>query len=125
MPIAEFSGRRNWGYDGVLPYAPDCAYGSPDDLRLLIDTAHGMGMQVFLDVVYNHFGPEGNYLPGYAPEFFRSDRATPWGAAIDFRKPQVRTFFAENALYSSEERRVGKECVRPCRSRWSPWHKKK
>src|SRR3546814_9440654 len=64
-----------------------------------------MGMQVCLDVVYNHFGPEGNYRPGYAPEFFRSGRATPWGAAIDFRKPQVRTFFAENALYWLREYR--------------------
>jgi maltooligosyltrehalose trehalohydrolase len=105
MPIADFPGPRNWGYDGVLPYAPDCAYGSPDDLRLLIDTAHGMGMQVFLDVVYNHFGPEGNYLPGYAPEFFRQEEITPWGPAIDFRRTQVRSFFAENALYWLREYR--------------------
>ncbi|MGB3290600.1 MAG: malto-oligosyltrehalose trehalohydrolase [Burkholderiaceae bacterium] len=105
MPIADFPGPRNWGYDGVLPYAPDAAYGSPDDLRMLVDTAHGMGMQVFLDVVYNHFGPEGNYLPGYAPEFFREDRMTPWGPAIDFRRKQVRAFFAENALYWLREYR--------------------
>lgn len=105
MPIADFPGPRNWGYDGVLPYAPDCAYGSPDDLRLLIDTAHCMGLQVFLDVVYNHFGPEGNYLPSYAPEFFRQDRATPWGPAIDFDRKQVRSFFAENALYWLREYR--------------------
>lgn len=105
MPVADFSGPRNWGYDGVLPYAPDCAYGSPDDLKALIDTAHGMGMMVFLDVVYNHFGPDGNYLASYAPDFFRNDMETPWGPAIDFRQPQVRRFFAENALYWLREYR--------------------
>lgn len=105
MPVADFPGARNWGYDGVLPYAPDCAYGSPEDLSLLIDTAHGMGIQVILDVVYNHFGPDGNYLASYAPDFFRSDMPTPWGPAIDFRKPQVRAFFAENALYWLREYR--------------------
>lgn len=99
MPIADFPGHRNWGYDGVLPYAPDTAYGTPDELRALIDTAHGLGMMVFLDVVYNHFGPDGNYLGQYASDFFRSDIDTPWGPAIDFRRPQVRQFFAENALY--------------------------
>ena len=99
MPVADFPGARNWGYDGVLPYAPDCAYGTPDELRALIDEAHGLGMMVFLDVVYNHFGPDGNYLSSYASEFYRDDVETPWGPAIDFRKPQVRAFFAENALY--------------------------
>ncbi len=83
MPIADFPGPRNWGYDGVLPYAPDWAYGTPDELKLLIDTAHGMGLMVFLDVVYNHFGPDGNYLSTYAPDFFRDDLQTPWGPAID------------------------------------------
>ena len=105
MPIADFPGPRNWGYDGVLPYAPDSAYGTPEELCLLIDTAHGLGMQVFLDVVYNHFGPEGNYLGAYAPAFFRDDIPTPWGAAIDFRRPPVRHFFAENALYWLREYR--------------------
>jgi len=99
MPIADFPGPRNWGYDGVLPYAPDRAYGTPEDLKWLIDRAHGLRMSVLLDVVYNHFGPDGNYLPRYAPEFFRDDLATPWGAAIDFRRPQVRRFFQDNALY--------------------------
>ncbi|MGB6103179.1 MAG: malto-oligosyltrehalose trehalohydrolase [Pusillimonas sp.] len=103
MPIGDFPGPRNWGYDGTLPYAPDCAYGTPDDLRLLIDTAHGMGMQVFLDVVYNHFGPEGNYLGVYASDFFNRDLNTPWGDGIDFSKRQVRDFFTENALYWLEE----------------------
>jgi len=99
MPIADFPGYRNWGYDGVLPYAPDAAYGSPDELKAMIDTAHGLGLQVFLDVVYNHFGPDGNYLNAYAAGFFREDIHTPWGGAIDFRRPQVRRFFIENALY--------------------------
>ena len=99
MPVADFPGPRNWGYDGVLPYAPDRAYGTPEELKALIDAAHGLGMMVFLDVVYNRFGPVGNYLPTYAPQFFREDVATPWGAAIDFRRPQVRSFFADNALY--------------------------
>ena len=99
MPVADFPGPRNWGYDGVLPYAPDTSYGTPAQLKQLIDAAHGLNMMVFLDVVYNHFGPEGNYVWLLAPEFFRSDLHTPWGPAIDFRKPQVRQFFAENALY--------------------------
>ncbi|MEN4922785.1 malto-oligosyltrehalose trehalohydrolase [Achromobacter spanius] len=99
MPIADFPGARNWGYDGVLPYAPDTAYGTPDDLKRLIDGAHGLGMGVMLDVVYNHFGPDGNYLSRYAAPFFRSDVDTPWGDAIDFRLPAVSSFFKENALY--------------------------
>ncbi len=99
MPIADFPGPRNWGYDGVLPYAPDTAYGTPDELKRLIDTAHGLGLCVMLDVVYNHFGPDGNYLSQYAAPFFRDDVSTPWGAAIDFRQPAVRRYFEENALY--------------------------
>jgi malto-oligosyltrehalose trehalohydrolase len=98
MPLADFSGLRNWGYDGVLWYAPDSAYGRPDDLKLLIDEAHLRGLMVFLDVVYNHFGPEGNYLGRYAPRFF-TQAQTPWGSAIDYRVPQVRAFAIENALY--------------------------
>jgi maltooligosyltrehalose trehalohydrolase len=99
MPVAEFFGTRSWGYDGVLPYAPAAAYGEPASLKRLIDHAHGLGLMVFLDVVYNHFGPTGNYLPHYAPPFFRQDRHTPWGAGIDFRKPQVRRFFIDNAIH--------------------------
>ncbi len=98
MPINEFPGTRNWGYDGVLPFAPEASYGTPEELKSLIDTAHSLGLMVFLDVVYNHFGPDGNYLGEYAHSFFRHDIHTPWGAAIDFRKPQVRDFFCENAL---------------------------
>jgi maltooligosyltrehalose trehalohydrolase len=99
MPVSDFPGTRNWGYDGVLPFAPDRAYGTPDELRALIDAAHERRLMVFLDVVYNHFGPDGNYLNLYAPQFFRSDIKTPWGAAIDFRQPAVRRYFIENALY--------------------------
>jgi isoamylase len=106
MPINDFPGERNWGYDGVLPFAPDRAYGSPDDLKALIDAAHARGLMVLLDVVYNHFGPDGNYLASYAPQFFRQDVATPWGPAIDFRHAEVRQFFTENALYWLMEYRV-------------------
>jgi maltooligosyltrehalose trehalohydrolase len=98
MPVADFAGRWNWGYDGVLPFAPDSAYGRPEDLKMLIDAAHARGLMVFLDVVYNHFGPEGNYLGHYAPSFF-SEAHTPWGNAIDYRLPQVRAFAIENALH--------------------------
>lgn len=99
MPIAEFPGARNWGYDGVLPFAPERSYGSPDQLKALIDAAHEHGLMIFLDVVYNHFGPDGNYLHLYAPEMFRDDVTTPWGPALDFRRKEVRRFFTENALY--------------------------
>lgn len=105
MPINDFPGRRNWGYDGVLPFAPDRSYGTPDELKALVDAAHGLGVMMFLDVVYNHFGPDGNYLSAYAPAFFRDDLATPWGAAIDFRRPEVRRYFTENALYWLHEYR--------------------
>jgi 1,4-alpha-glucan branching enzyme/maltooligosyltrehalose trehalohydrolase len=98
MPLADFPGTRNWGYDGVLWYAPDSSYGRPGDLKALIDEAHLRGLMVLLDVVYNHFGPEGNYLGHYAPKFF-TDAQTPWGSAIDYRVPQVRAFAIENALH--------------------------
>ncbi|MFC3692818.1 malto-oligosyltrehalose trehalohydrolase [Chenggangzhangella methanolivorans] len=99
MPIWDFPGARNWGYDGVLPYAPDAAYGTPEELKGLIDRAHELGLMMFLDVVYNHFGPDGNYIGAYAPPAFREDLHTPWGGAIDFRLPEVRSFFTENVLY--------------------------
>ena len=104
MPLADFAGARNWGYDGVLWYAPDSAYGRPDDLKALIDEAHLRGLMVFLDVVYNHFGPEGNYLGRYAPGFF-TEAQTPWGSAIDYRVREVRAFAIENALYWLDEYR--------------------
>ena len=99
MPLAATGGMRNWGYDGVLPYAPNAAYGSPDELKALIDAAHERGLMVLLDVVYNHFGPDGNYLPAYAPAFFKADVHTPWGGAIDFGREPVARFFIDNALY--------------------------
>ncbi|WJF91703.1 malto-oligosyltrehalose trehalohydrolase [Paraburkholderia bonniea] len=105
MPLNDFSGQRNWGYDGVLPYAPDSAYGRPDELKALIDAAHGLGLMMILDVVYNHFGPDGNYLPHYAQPFFRAGEPTPWGAAIDFERMEVRDFFCDNALYWLNEYR--------------------
>ncbi len=99
MPLAHFPGNRGWGYDGVLQFAPHGAYGSPDDFKAFIDAAHGLGLMVFLDVVYNHFGPEGNYLGQYAPGFFRQGASTPWGDAIAYEKPEVRAYFIENVLY--------------------------
>lgn len=109
MPLGEFPGGRNWGYDGVLPFAPDSSYGTPDQLRALIDHAHELGLMVFIDVVYNHFGPDGNYLPLYAPQFFSSTHESPWGRAINFDQDGcevVREFFIHNALYWIEEFRV-------------------
>ncbi|MFP3995222.1 malto-oligosyltrehalose trehalohydrolase [Pseudomonas capeferrum] len=98
MPLGQFPGERNWGYDGVLPFAPQNTYGSPQQLCALVDKAHGEGLMVLVDVVYNHFGPDGNYLHQYASPFFREDQQTPWGAAIDFRRAEVREFFIQNAL---------------------------
>ena len=97
MPVGAFSGTRNWGYDGVLPYAPVEAYGTPDELKALIDTAHGLGLIVYLDVVYNHFGPDGNFLSAYAAPFF-SERDTGWGHAVAVDKEPVARFFIDNAL---------------------------
>jgi maltooligosyltrehalose trehalohydrolase len=98
MPLADFPGRRNWGYDGVLLFAPDSSYGRPEDLKALIDAAHQRSLMVFLDVVYNHFGPEGNYLGRIAPEFFSKEQ-TPWGGAINYEVAQVRRYAIENALH--------------------------
>jgi malto-oligosyltrehalose trehalohydrolase len=102
MPVADFPGRRNWGYDGVLLFAPDASYGTPDDLKALVDAAHARGLMVLLDVVYNHFGPDGNYLHVYAKPFFNERHQTPWGAAINFdaaASRTVRDFYIHNALY--------------------------
>jgi malto-oligosyltrehalose trehalohydrolase len=106
MPVADFAGRRGWGYDGVLLYAPEASYGTPDDLKRLVAAAHARGLMVLLDVVYNHFGPDGNYLHRYASAFFNPDVHTPWGAAIRFEgdhSATVREFFVHNALYWIEE----------------------
>jgi maltooligosyltrehalose trehalohydrolase len=105
MPLADFPGLRNWGYDGVLPFAPDASYGSPDQLKRLIDEMHGRGLMAFLDVVYNHFGPDGNYLSLYAPDYFDPNAQTPWGAAINYRQRPVRDLTIHNVLYWLEEYR--------------------
>ncbi|EJL35003.1 malto-oligosyltrehalose trehalohydrolase [Novosphingobium sp. AP12] len=105
MPVAQFDGHHGWGYDGVLPYAPHPAYGSPEDLRAFVDAAHDLGMSVLLDVVYNHFGPAGNYLGAWCPAFFHAERSSPWGDGIAFETPAVREFFIANALHWLEEYR--------------------
>ena len=109
MPLATFGGQWGWGYDGVLPFAPHPAYGTPDDLKRFVDAAHALGLCVFLDVVYNHFGPDGNYLHAYAPTFFSATNDSPWGPAINFDgegSATVREFFVHNALYWIEEFRM-------------------
>jgi malto-oligosyltrehalose trehalohydrolase len=106
MPVAAFSGARSWGYDGVLLFAPDASYGTPEDLKRFVAAAHARGIMVLLDVVYNHFGPEGNHLHRYAPQFFNEAHLTPWGAAINFdgeHSRTVRDFYVHNALYWIEE----------------------
>ena len=106
MPLAATPGRWNWGYDGVLPFAPHAPYGRPDDLKRFIDAAHEHGLMVLLDVVYNHFGPEGNYLGHYAQDFFTTRHPTPWGNGINFddrSSAVVRQFFIHNALYWLDE----------------------
>ena len=109
MPLSAFGGRFGWGYDGVLPYAPHAAYGTPQDLKRLIQQAHRLGIMVFVDVVYNHFGPDGNDLGAYAPAFFSQTHDGPWGAALNFDgpdSPTVRDFFIQNALYWIDEYRI-------------------
>jgi maltooligosyltrehalose trehalohydrolase len=101
MPVADFPGNRNWGYDGVLLFAPDSSYGRPENLKALVDAAHARNIMVFLDVVYNHFGPDGNYLPAYSP-IFTEHHKTPWGAAVNFDSDGsdlVREFVIQNAMY--------------------------
>lgn len=109
MPVADFAGDRNWGYDGVCLYAPARCYGRPDDLRALVDAAHQRGLAVILDVVYNHLGPAGNYLSKYANAYFHPSRHTPWGAAFNLDTPEsraVREFFLANAVYWLDEYRI-------------------
>jgi maltooligosyltrehalose trehalohydrolase len=104
MPIADFPGERNWGYDGVMLYAPARAYGTPDDLRALVNAAHGHGIAVILDLVYNHLGPDGNYTGVFHDCYYAHPRReTPWGAALDYSAPPVRAFFVENAVYWRRE----------------------
>jgi maltooligosyltrehalose trehalohydrolase len=101
MPVAQFPGSRNWGYDGVYPYAVQSTYGGPDELKRLIDAAHRVGLAVVMDVVYNHLGPEGNYLPDFMP-CFSSRYKSPWGEALNYDGPHsygVRRYMIENSLY--------------------------
>ena len=106
MPIDAFGGDRGWGYDGVLAYSVAEAYGSPEDLKAMVDRAHELGLMVFLDVVYNHFGPDGDYLGTYASEFFDPARNTPWGDGIAIDRPEVRRYFIDNALMWLDEYRI-------------------
>lgn len=103
LPVAQFGGNRGWGYDGVLLYAPHSIYGGPEGLKRLVDACHERDLMILLDVVYNHFGPDGNYLHLYAPDFFHAERQTPWGGAIAFDRAPVRQFFIHNVLYWLEE----------------------
>jgi len=103
LPVSQFGGQRGWGYDGVLLYAPHAAYGTPDDFKAFIDAAHGYGIAVVLDIVLNHFGPDGNYLPLLSPDFFHKDRMTPWGAGIAYDVDAVRRYIAEAPLYWLQE----------------------
>jgi malto-oligosyltrehalose trehalohydrolase len=106
MPVGQFAGSRGWGYDGVLPYAPHPAYGCPNDLKRLVDAAHAAGLMVILDLVMNHFGPEGAYIHHSSPDFFDADRRTPWGPAIDFDRPAVRAFWTDYALHWLDDYRI-------------------
>ena len=104
MPVAEFPGRFGWGYDGVNLYAPTRLYGTPDDLRAFVNAAHGLGIAVILDVVYNHLGPDGNYLGEFSPDYFTDKYTNDWGRALNFEGPSAaREFFVENAAYWIEE----------------------
>ena len=103
MPVSQFGGDRGWGYDGVLLYAPHSAYGTPDDFKAFVDAAHGHGLSVVLDIVLNHFGPEGNYLPLLSPDFFHQERHTPWGAGIAYDVDAARRYIAEAPLYWLQE----------------------
>lgn len=103
MPLGDFPGDRNWGYDGVMLYAPARAFGAPDDLRALVDAAHALGLAMILDVIYNHLGPDGNYTGCYHPGYSDPELHTPWGAALNYRSAPVRAFFVENAPYWMRE----------------------
>jgi malto-oligosyltrehalose trehalohydrolase len=106
MCICAFAGQRSWGYDGVQFYAPDATYGRPEDLKAFIDAAHARDIMVILDVVYNHFGPEGNYIPAYFPQIFSESHKTAWGPGLNFDGPhshEVREFIVQNAVYWTRE----------------------
>ncbi|HDC4404287.1 TPA: malto-oligosyltrehalose trehalohydrolase [Enterobacter cloacae] len=106
MPVSQFGGNRGWGYDGVLLYAPHSAYGTPEDFHVFIDAAHGLGLSVVLDIVLNHFGPEGNYLPLLSPAFFDAQRMTPWGNGIAYEREPVRHYILDAPLFWLTEYRL-------------------
>src|SRR6185436_13028598 len=106
MPLSSAAGRRGWGYDGVAHFAPFEPYGSPDELRALVDACHALGLGVVLDVVYNHFGPAGNYLPAYSPDYFTNRFRNPWGDAPNYANPHMRRLVLENAVYWLTEFRM-------------------
>ena len=106
MPVSQFGGSRGWGYDGVLLYAPHSAYGKPEDFHAFIDAAHGLGLSVVLDIVLNHFGPEGNYLPLLSPAFFDAQRMTPWGNGIAYEREPVRHYILDAPLFWLTEYRL-------------------
>ncbi|WP_336340154.1 malto-oligosyltrehalose trehalohydrolase [Enterobacter cloacae] len=106
MPVSQFGGSRGWGYDGVLLYAPHSAYGTPEDFHAFIDAAHGLGLSVVLDIVLNHFGPEGNYLPLLSPAFFDAQRMTPWGNGIAYEREPVRHYILDAPLFWLTEYRL-------------------
>jgi maltooligosyltrehalose trehalohydrolase len=106
MPLADFPGGRNWGYDGVMLFAPARCYGTPDELRAFIDEAHLRGLAVVIDVVYNHVGPVGNVLPDYAPGYFHPEKSNLWGRGFDYGNAAVRRFFLQNACMWLDEYRA-------------------
>ncbi|HBH6934694.1 TPA: malto-oligosyltrehalose trehalohydrolase [Enterobacter cloacae] len=106
LPVSQFGGSRGWGYDGVLLYAPHSAYGTPEDFHAFIDAAHGLGLSVVLDIVLNHFGPEGNYLPLLSPAFFDAQRMTPWGNGIAYEREPVRHYILDAPLFWLTEYRL-------------------
>ena len=116
MPVAAFPGRRNWGYDGVAPFAAHADYGGPDGLARLVDAAHGAGLSAFLDVVYNHLGPEGNYLGEYGP-YFTSKHTTPWGDALDFSLAPVRRYFSRTRYAGFRAGAAGRRPAARCHPR--------
>ncbi|WP_425147044.1 malto-oligosyltrehalose trehalohydrolase [Deinococcus sp.] len=108
MPIAAFPGVQGWGYDGAALFAPHAPYGRPEDLQAFVDAAHGLGLTVFLDVVYNHFGPDGNYLTAYSPSYFTGRFQSPWGDGLDYHEAHMRRYITDNAaMWLSEYRLDG------------------
>ncbi|GGQ99200.1 malto-oligosyltrehalose trehalohydrolase [Deinococcus ruber] len=106
MPLAAFPGERGWGYDGAAMFAPHASYGRPEDLQAFVDAAHALGLAVFLDVVYNHFGPDGNFLSAFSPSYFTDRFQSPWGDGLDYHEPHMRRYITDNALMWLTEYRI-------------------